>query len=177
MQLRKGNMWDTPADVYVVTGNATIKANGAVVMGRGAALECKIRFPKCDLYFGAAIQSDISYLRGMHYRLVTTTAFPPAVLGLLQVKRHFKDMADLDLIANSSESLRQYALTIWKDNTISMNFPGIGWGHRGRDEVMPIITRLPDNVTIWEYDLIRYPRYSAYPSDKVSVMITQCDIR
>jgi hypothetical protein len=39
-----------------------------------------------------------------------------------------------------------------KGNKIAMNFPGIGWGGLNRLEVLPIISSLPDNVEIWEYD-------------------------
>ncbi len=34
--------------------------------------------------------------------------------------------------------------------TVALNFPGIGYGGLNRNEVLPIISILPDNVEIWE---------------------------
>lgn len=69
--------------------------------------------------------------------------------GIFQVKRDWGKPALLDLIAESSEMLRRYALAR-PGELISLNFPGIGNGQLERDAVMPIVEQLPDNVILWQ---------------------------
>lgn len=60
MILRKGEMFDSLlfCDVLIVTGNSTLKSNGAVVMGRGAAMQMRDRFKDIDKEFGALIKQS-----------------------------------------------------------------------------------------------------------------------
>jgi hypothetical protein len=37
------------------------------------------------------------------------------------------------------------------DASVHLNYPGIGNGRLRREDVLPIIALLPDQVTIWEY--------------------------
>ncbi len=148
MKLAKGNMWDTPAHMYIITGNSTVRRDGSLVMGRGAAKEASIRFPGCNRRFGKMI---IGHKGPEDYGFLWTDyAYANVKLGLFQVKYYWGHDADLELIAFSEEKLRTQILTHWRKLNISMNFPGIGNGRLDRALVLPIIERLPDNVTIWE---------------------------
>ena len=141
-------MWDQPAQLVCVTGNSTIKASGAVVMGRGAALECLNLYPDIALKFGKLIQA----YAGEPYGLVTVPVLgSPAAIGLFQVKRHFRDAADLELIKNSVGALAKLVETGFRHDRVFLNFPGTGYGRRNREEVLPLLTPLPDNVEVWEY--------------------------
>jgi hypothetical protein len=111
-------------------------------MGRGAAKECRDMFPGIDRLAGFAIKQakDIQDCYGV--------LFLPFGIGLFQVKRHFKDVADLKLIAQSSYMLGNYAKC--NENIMyHVNFPGIGNGKRRFHEVWPLIKILPDNVSLW----------------------------
>jgi hypothetical protein len=150
------NLWtlvDLPA-LYVVTATVTIKANGALVMGRGAALELKERVLGIDLECGDVIRDFAHDHRHKNYGFLLVR--PPtwengepqkAGIGIFQVKHHFKDNAEPGLITNSVACLAEYAKKYPQLN-VRMNFPGIGAGKLKREDVEPLLETLPDNVTI-----------------------------
>jgi hypothetical protein len=147
-------------------------------MGRGAAKFMLDVFPGCDKELGIRILHNavLVSVRGLLDNLVLygqgtveTLGSPvcPAygvvyydwpheddmndiTIGLFQVKDHWAHKVTLELIASSVDILRKLAKTDWKDKAISLNFPGIGNGQLGRKAVLPLLHRLPDNVTIWE---------------------------
>ena len=142
MKQRKGNMFtDHDAGDYLfVTTNSTIKKDGSLVMGRGAALEAKTRLKHIDKTLGNLISR---HENPSEYGIVMGSS-----LGAFQVKHHFRDAADLDLIRMSTAKLKELAESN-PSISYSLNFPGIGFGWREIDEVLPIIETLPDNVTVW----------------------------
>jgi hypothetical protein len=177
MILRHGNMFtELISDVILVTCNSWVKENGRVVMGRGAAKFMRDVFVGSDKEFGTLIiQHAVTiYARAMDYSLCydcegnqrPSTSVCPAygvvyyklpqeecsdlTLGLFQVKDLYYEPARPELIVSSVDILRELAKTIWKSKSISLNFPGIGNGKLKRKDVLPLLHRLPDNVTIWE---------------------------
>jgi hypothetical protein len=146
-------------------------------MGRGAAALMRDVFPGCNQEFGKLIlhHAVTIYAVKMNYSLIYDTEgnqrpsrsvcpdygivfydWPheddanDITIGLFQVKDHWANKATLELIATSVDILRKLAKTDWKDKKISLNFPGIGNGKLDRKDVLPLLHKLPDNVTIWE---------------------------
>ncbi len=143
MIVKKGEMWhvwDLPNNVFVITTNATIKRNGALVMGRGIAREARDKFPGLDIAIGRAISRA-----GNPYGFLMS---PKGKMGIFQVKDHFKAKASLELIKRSAVMLSQWAQQ-HPQITVNLNFPGIGWGHLKSWDVAPQIRCLPDNVHVW----------------------------
>jgi hypothetical protein len=147
----RGEMFDfsteTP-DVLLFTGNSTITKAGKLVMGRGAALEAKLRFPGCDKLLGslALLQSSTSIKDRIGFNdnpygilILSLLASPPKILGVFQVKRNFLDHADPSLIMYSVTKLNRLCQSEWKDKKIWLNFPGIGAGGLSREVVWPLI--------------------------------------
>lgn len=154
MKIIKGNLWDSIDDLILVTGNMYITKDNKLVMGRGAALELKEKFPGIDYKFAKIIKY---YGRG-EYNVIVVDPFANAaekytknqLYGVFQVKFHFKSPANLELIERSCNkliSLLKHPLRNF--NAVSMNFPGIGYGQRTVEEVLPIVSKLPDNVTLY----------------------------
>ena len=154
MKIKYGDMFeDNKDDIIMVTTNAFIKNNGSLVMGRGAALEMKTLFPGIEYVFGEYIKTYIGKecFYGIYF-------FPnkysklPRLLGIFQVKYHFKDMADLELIRKSTVMLKNRIekLNPYYNYNFSLNYPGIGNGRLQERDVEEIISVLPDNVTIWK---------------------------
>jgi len=153
---KKGNMFDSGADILLVTTNATLKGDGSLVMGRGAARECTTRFPGCQFDFGKCVNyyqlskpvdPDYGILLLPNY--VSLNGKDHIVLGIFQVKRFWGEKASLRLMAKSAEMLYRLAVKEWKDYKIALNFPGIGNGGRYKAEVWPLVHDLPDNVELW----------------------------
>lgn len=151
MKIVTEDLWDSGADVKIVTANAYINSKGELVMGRGAALEAKQRYPDIPRMAGTKLK-EIAVIQtgtiGAYARYGVLLL--PHRLGLFQVKLHFKDYALLSLIGMSTYML----LSICQSNpemTVAMNFPGIGYGGLDPEVVLPIIRILPDTVTIHKH--------------------------
>ena len=135
----------SPESVLLFTGNGYVKHNGALTMGRGAAKEVRDSFPGIDKEFGTAIK-QVPYRYGV-------MILDARRIGVFQVKRDFRDRADLRLIAYSAACLWDLA-TDAPDHTFDCNYPGIGWGQRNVRDVEAVLkeANLPDNVYFWRED-------------------------
>jgi hypothetical protein len=149
-EFRQGDMWTAyePADLFLVTTNSTIRRDGALVMGRGIARQARDRFPG----LAGALGRQILSLCGNQgtYGLLVSPRWPAAKLGAFQVKLHYRQPASPELIRYSTAALCAWC-TEHREALVHLNFPGVGYGRLQREDVLPIIARLPDRVTIWEY--------------------------
>jgi hypothetical protein len=140
-----GDLWDEldKADLLLVTTNSTRSTQGELVMGRGAALEARQRFPWLPRMAAEAItQAGVTYgVIRLQASVVTKT-----LLGLFQVKYHWRSDASQPLIAFSACMLcglsDQYG-------RIAFNFPGIGHGLLAAESVIPWLAPLPAHVYIY----------------------------
>jgi len=143
-------MWSVfdDADLFLITTNSTIRRDGALVMGRGIARQARDRFPGLAAVLGRQILSCCG--NQGEYGLLVSPHWPEAKLGAFQVKRHFSQPADLDLIRHSTAALCAWC-TEHPQALVHLNLPGVGNGRLQREDVLPIIAQLPDRVTIWEF--------------------------
>ena len=139
--------WQKP-DVYLFTGNSVIKNNGAIVMGRGAALQVRDTFLGIDKIFGKLLTQtriDEIYDPSILFHEIK----PKQFIGWFKVKHHWADKADINLIEMSIRSLYAYAQDLPKI-TFHMNYPGIGNGRLAENDVKALIVALPNNVIIYK---------------------------
>lgn len=150
MILERGNMWNafSKTDLFLVTTNPIVRKDGAVVMGRGIAKEMIDRYPDFAYDFGTLLHHF-----NMHCLFTPPVAYVGTYngtdCGYFMVKDHWANAADTEIITRSTEWLYR-----WTKNRgrIDLNFPGIGNGKLKREDVLPIIEQLPDNVHVWEYE-------------------------
>ena len=161
MILRVGNMWDETAHVVMVTTNATVRRIGTLVMGRGAAKEAADRNPRLTGWAGRRIwELEEEYgKKPVDYGLLITPMVDRTAgsIWLFQVKWDWWNKASVGLIEKSVDEFMDVldgksgrAMQLLARGKVSLNFPGIGNGGLGREEVLPLIARLPNNVTVWE---------------------------
>lgn len=153
MKIVTGELFDSKDDILLVTTNSYLRKDGALVMGRGAALQLKTKFPEIDYYFGKMIKYYSKHL-GEYNVLLKYVAksdvelqFP--MYGIFQVKYHFGDPADIELIKRSVNKLSHIVSKVHGNLNVSMNFPGIGFGQLEYEDVLPVVSELPDNVTLY----------------------------
>lgn len=163
MILEKGNMWNIfgKTDLFLITTNPIIRENGAVVMGRGIALEAKKRFPNIPYDFARSLKFSALKNQTHSYKKISygpsnigpIGTYENQLVGYFMVKEHWNKPADLNIIRNSARELLHCTTWIHGFKRIDINFPGIGNGKLERENVLPILERyLPDNVHVWEYD-------------------------
>lgn len=151
-----GDMWSAydEADLFLITTNSYLRSCGRLTMGAGIAKQARERFRGIDKRMGAAVNQRCGHL-GI-YNTVISSRWPRAKLGLFQVKRHYRNDADLLLIARSVRSLKQQLLTCFEETGCTMevhlNFPGIGHGGLEAEHVLPLLEDLPRHVHIWRFD-------------------------
>lgn len=164
MILRYGDMWSAwdEADLFLITTNACIKPDSRLVMGAGIARQARVKWPGIDLRTGAALrgksdrQIDFTLngrqytLLEPEYNLLVSSDWPRLKFGLFQVKRHFHTDASIGIIEQSAAELALWCASR-PDSQVHLNFPGIGNGRLEKDQVLPIIEKLPDSVHVWQY--------------------------
>lgn len=155
MILKKGDMFDMwgRCDRFLVTANSYIKNNGELAMGRGAAKQLKEKVPESPAKLGL----KILHLQEYGITLVDdpeTYGRYGQAYGTFQVKRHYKEAADLALIEKSATMLAR-----WMDDPAAqydlcvLNFPGIGNGRLSREAVLPILDKhLGNRNNVWVYE-------------------------
>jgi hypothetical protein len=145
MILEKGNMWDVfdNTDIFMITTNPIMRQDGAIVMGRGIALEAKSRFPELPYQFGIAYKESQNRNVGMigRFGLMDTP------IWWFMVKEHWREPAQLSIIKESVKILKQIKVS----KRVDLNFPGIGNGRLAQEAVLPLLEELENNVHVWEY--------------------------
>jgi len=137
---KTGEMFNAPG-LKIVTTNSFLSKDKRLVMGRGAAWTLLTRVPDIDSIFGRMILDTCGHLGT--YGLLMYGKY-----GAAQVKYHFRNKANIDLIAFSMAFLADEAKT--NRYIYNINYPGIGSGGLSKEEVKPLLDNLPDNVYVWE---------------------------
>lgn len=145
--------------VILCTTNGCIhRGRQALVMGKGAALTMKSlalnsdRMAAIDIL--KRVQEGIAWFRGSQgtldiyeYYLCKIGKWNGATLGGIQVKAHFAQKADLDIMRESLSRLETVAVK-HPFTTFRLNYPGIGAGGLSKAQVLPMIDCLPNNVEV-----------------------------
>jgi hypothetical protein len=157
MLTQTGNMWNAykDADLFLITTNSFVKKDGRLVMGAGIAKQARDRYTDLDLSMGQYVEDNGGHLG--RYGLIVSNFWPLSRMGLFQVKYHWRDSADISLVEFSTNKLLQWIKKHDKENVmrIHLNYPAIGNGGLTEEKVFPIISELPDNVTVWKYNNVR----------------------
>lgn len=163
MILERGNMWDVfgKTDLFLITTNPILTKDNRVVMGRGIAKEAADRFHNLPYDFGRKIlaatyeQDYVDVLAPTHTGVIGE--YDGQLIGWFMVKDHWALPAKISIIEHSVKSLekaihfRGIPGGVPPTLRVDLNFPGIGNGKLAREDVLPLLEVLPDNVHIWEY--------------------------
>ena len=126
------NLWDTPKGSWkCITTNGTIRRDGALVMGKGNALEARERFPDVDLMLGR-----LTSLWNVH-------VFPIPEFGLIgfPTKHNWYENADLGLIRTSCRELAELFDLDTLRGVVYLPRPGVGNGGLSWEIVRPVVAK------------------------------------
>jgi hypothetical protein len=142
------DLWEWPATFRVITTNGAFNKDLGAVMGRGCALEAKLRYPTLPKMLGERLRDH-----GNHVHM-----FEELGLITFPVKHHWALDADLELIDRSANELALMMSTRHAEGfctiadhieTVVMPRPGCGNGRLSWDKVRPILDRyLDDNYVV-----------------------------
>ena len=120
-------------DILCITTNGTTKRNGACVMGRGIALEMKLKAPNVDFVLGDKIRNNGNIVQHIHtINGIQFLAFP--------VKHNWWEKADISLIKQSMVQLNKYLQDLNGEyNKCYLPAPGCGNGKLTWSEVEPVV--------------------------------------
>lgn len=144
-----GELWEYPASVRVITTNGHTNKAGNLVMGRGCAKEAAERFPMLAYYLGQVVARKGNRTSIVSPKMLAglsgdTSAAIPYWLVTFPVKNHWRDKADLKLIARSAEELVGHANEFdWSG--IVLPRPGCGNGRLQWATVRLILEPLLDD--------------------------------
>lgn len=150
MLLERGNMWDVfgKTSWFLVTTNPIVRKDGACVMGRGIALQAAKQFPELPYDLGRMI--TLMNKDKQHLNAGLVGEYSGQWMGYFMVKEHWQHVAKPNVIRKSVRDLMD-DMFLAKPERVDLNFPGIGNGKLKREDVLPLIEQLPDNVHVWEY--------------------------
>ncbi len=138
-----GNLWDSNADIIVITTNGAVRKDGAAIMGRGVALQAKNRYTGIEYILGKLIRENGNHVNFVIGGLPKIVSFP--------VKHHWRERADLKLI---NQSVLELVLLTNRLNlhlkpsftyTVALPRPGCGNGRLRWEDVKSIIRPILDN--------------------------------
>lgn len=146
MKIVYGNLWDHPG-IKVIPTNGMLRSDGQAIMGSGAALEARVRYPDVPRVLGFQIT-----LAGniVHY-LPTNSG---TLLMSFPTKHDWKGPSNLQLIRESALLLARYAEMSRRDYVLPR--PGCGYGQLLWEDVCDVILPiLPDNVYVITNEIAR----------------------
>ncbi len=126
-----------PNIVILVTTNQVVKSNGHLVMGAGAAKWAAQKWPQLPL-LAAAVRDKCTPI------IQTKNG---TQIGIFPTKKHWQENSSLEMIAKSSQELKELALA-HPELEYHVNFPGIGFGHLNFGDVQNTLeaAEFPENV-------------------------------
>ena len=143
----KGDLWDVPADVRVLTTNGFVKADGRAVMGRGVAAQARDRYPEIEADLGRLLK-----VAGNHaFLLPTHTRGWGFLLATFPVKHRWMEDADVRLIEQSARELVGLA-NVYGWQRVVLPRPGCGNGRLRWEDVRPRIEDILDKRFTVVYD-------------------------
>ena len=155
MRIAVGDMWMAwdKADLFLFTSNGVVSKNGKLAMGGGIALAVRNRFKGVDRALGQAI-ANAEYVQedgAAKYGLLVSEKWPKARLGAFQTKLQYRKKSTIEMVWYSTVMLIRWCAEN-KDAKVHLNWPAVGLGGLTYQETLPLISQLPDTVTVWTYD-------------------------
>ena len=91
------NMWNIPAEAYIVPTNGIVKRNGDAVMGKGVALQAALKYPELAQDLGQKLRDYGNQVFAFLYGDVWIITLP--------TKEHWRDSSSERLVRTSLRQL------------------------------------------------------------------------
>ena len=146
MLLKRGNIFDDydALDFVGITTNSILNKKGELVMGAGIAKTAKGICPELPSMFGSQIKDK--GVEGGFYGLLLAGKYVA-----FQTKRDWRDNSDIQDVIRSINMLKRGAEK-YPNSKFGLPFPAINNGGLKTSDILPHISHLPDNVTVYHLE-------------------------
>jgi hypothetical protein len=138
IQVVRGNFLSASRGLLLAPGNGMVRADGALVMGAGAAKALAQAYPYLPRILGRKARGTPN-MGGWHlYGILIVQVAPGLHTGVFQSKGDWKDRAEPSLIAYSARKLAEWL----RENPgleVHLAFPGVGLGGLREEEVLEVL--------------------------------------
>lgn len=148
-ELGKGWKQSYLNSLFLITANAVVR-DGALVMGKGIAGQVRGKHPGIETKFGQIVEERKG--KDGFYGIIVSSEWPKKSLGLFQTKVDYRNPSTTDLISRSCKALQEWIDEFGREVEVHLNFPGVGAGGLQKETVWGIVSTLPSNVRIWQYN-------------------------
>lgn len=128
-------------DYVCITTNALLNRQGQLIMGKGNALQAARRDRNLATVLGNQLKEKRAV--GQFYGLLAYGKYIA-----FQTKYDWRDNSPIELITRSVEKLTKLA-NKYPDRTFGLPYPGVNNGNLSKNDVYPLIRKLPPNVTVY----------------------------
>jgi len=135
------DLFDSTADVKLVTAHSYLTKDNCLVMGSGALRDLAILEMDAPKVFGTMVNKVCGHL-GLYGILVAE--FSGKYYGLFQTKDYYRRAPRKEIISYSVKSAIEK--DFFANKVVAMNFPGVGMSF---SEVIKIVGKLPDNFYLY----------------------------
>lgn len=144
MKIKIGNIFDDMDNLdYVgITTNSTLNKKGELVMGAGNAKQAKEICPDLPAIFGNIIRIQEKELG--YYGIIRHEKF-----FTVQTKRNWRDKS---IVKDVEETIQHLKIIAERHPNLKFGIPYPAINHGGLSEnvIYPLISLLPDNVTVYK---------------------------
>ena len=147
MQVHTGDIWSETAERHVLIPCNNVICSSGLVMGKGLALQAKLRYPLLPKRASRVIISHTEYASD-YLLLLDICIEGNQRIGIIQTKRHWRQPSPLGLVLDSLRRLDSHA-SLFDDERYDTILLGTGNGGLKRQDVLRLMHELPDNVHVW----------------------------
>lgn len=130
-------------NVYLFTANSVLNKQGALVMGAGCAKSVRDTYKGIDILFGTNLG-----ISRREFNITFVKWQDNLWIGAFQTKIDWRDPSPLYLVQDSIDKLKRISeeRPSW---IFHLPCPAISHGGLNKDEVLPLLESLPDNVVVY----------------------------
>jgi len=129
-----GDLWMTECDIVCIPTNGILNSKGHLIMGKGVALQAKIRCPELPKILGEMITRHGN-------RPFLVTSLDGKLLASFPTKGHWMERANLNLIEESCKVLVGIVSAFTEPKIVALPRVGCGAGELTWETVKPVLER------------------------------------
>ena len=131
------NMWNIPAEAYVVPTNGIVKRDGTAVMGKGVALQAALKYPELAQDLGQKLRDYGNQVFAFLYGDVWIITLP--------TKEHWRDSSSERLVRTSLRQLVEIVPSLQIESVV-LPLIATGCGGLNKEHIKELLNDVLDDT-------------------------------